>query len=506
MPVSTRCLASDAKRFVVALAAVVVLLVLLPGGAFAAEKGLETDMTWGTSSTTQQRTADLMADVGSQWVRLDMSWADVETSRGARNSTIVAQTDRAVQMSRAKGIKIILVVANAPGWASGTSNKSSPPQNPADYANFLSWVVNRYRGQIEAYEVWNEQNTTRFWPAGVNPGQYANLLKAAYPAVKAADSAAKVLFGGLSFNDYDFVEGAYAAAPDLGQYFDVMATHPYTGSFPGISGAAPPEHTATLANGRLDKMCFPSYRELRATMAAHGGAKPIWFTEFGWSTETGDAWGVSEAVQADYLTRALRYVEQDPYVQVAITYNFRNNYWANNANNWEDSLGLMRTDWTPKPAYNAFKTYTPGSGPAPTPDPDPTPAPAPTNEPTPTTTQPTSTTSTSKGPKKKTRTTLRVSGGAGALAAKAATNRASRLSLNGVVADATAGRVRIRLQRLAGAGRGSRTVVVSVRLSRAGRFATRVVLRGSGRWRVQALYGGSDSQLPSTSRFAYFRV
>ena len=98
-------------------------------------------------------------------------------------------------------------------------------------------------------------------------------------------------------------------------------------------------------------------------MAAHGGVKPIWFTEFGWSTETGDAWGVSQAQQADYLTRALRYVEQDPYVEVALWYSLRNNYWAGNANNWEDSLGLMKTDFSHKPAYDTFKAYTPAQAP-----------------------------------------------------------------------------------------------------------------------------------------------
>ena len=153
--------------------------------------------------------------------------------------------------------------------------------------------------------------------AASNAGQYAAQLKAAYPAVKTGDPAAKVVFGGLSFNDWEFLEAAFAAQPSLGQYFDVMATHPYTGSKPGYTGAAPPEAITTGPDGRMDKYSFPAYRELRATMAAHGGAKPIWFTEFGWATGHRRRWGVSQAQQADYLTRALRYVEQDPYVEVA---------------------------------------------------------------------------------------------------------------------------------------------------------------------------------------------
>ena len=44
-------------------------------------------------------------------------------------------------------------------------------------------------------------------------------------------------------------------------------------------------------------------------------------------------------------------MQQDPYVQVAMLYELRNNFWANDADNWEDQLGLYTTGWSPKPAY-----------------------------------------------------------------------------------------------------------------------------------------------------------
>ena len=514
MPRATRCLASDAKRFVTALASVVVLLVLLPGAAFAAEKGLVTDLSWGTSSSDQDRTAAASADLGSKWGRVNLNWRDIETSKGARNSSAVSRYDRAVTLTRQSGSKVIVMVSRAPGWASGSSNIEAPAQNPADYASFMTWLATHYRGQVEAYEIWNEQNTVRFWPAGVNAGQYAAQLKAAYPAVKQGDPAAKVLFGGMAFSDWQFVEAAYAAEPNLGQYFDVMATHPYTGSRAEYTGAAPPEAITRGPDGRMDMYSFPAYRELRTTMAAHGGAKPIWFTEFGWSTETGDGWGVTQAQQADYLTRALRYVEQDPYVEVACWYNLRNNFWSGNANNWDSNLGLMKTDFSHKPSYDTFKAYTPGAGPAPTPDPTPAPAPnstpapaptpAPTTDPTAPTTPPTT---TSARPKKKTRTSLRVGTAATSSATTSAVaSRARSYSLAGRVVASSGGFVTIRLQRAAGSSRAYRTVrLLRVRLTSAGSFVTRVRLRGSGTWRVRASFSGSSTDLPSASGFAYLR-
>ncbi|MDQ3758443.1 MAG: Ig-like domain-containing protein, partial [Actinomycetota bacterium] len=85
----------------------------------------------------------------------------------------------------------------------------------------------------------------------------------------------------------------------------------------------------------------------------------------------------------DYLTRAFEYIEQDPYVEVATWYNFRNNFWAGDTDSEGAQSGLMTTDFTPKPAYDAFKLYA-GQGGVPTsPDPilvEPPPDPIPANE------------------------------------------------------------------------------------------------------------------------------
>ncbi len=210
----------------------------------------------------------------------------------------------------------------------------------------MRYLTDQYGDYVDAWEIWNEQNIARFWPGGPDPAAYAGLLKAAYPAVKAGDPSSKVLFGGLSQNDYAFVEAAYAAGAKGS--FDVMATHPYA--------CASPEAINRRANGRMTKGSFPAYRELRASMLARGDAKPIWFTEFGWST-TSKACGVSEATQADYLRRAFKYVEQDPYVEVATWYDFRNNFFDHDADESEAQYGLLRTDFSEKPAYRAFKAY-----------------------------------------------------------------------------------------------------------------------------------------------------
>jgi hypothetical protein len=363
-----------------------------PSKAAAAEPGVATDLTWGISPTEQQRTVAAMTDVGAGWARVTIGWHDIEPSKGSYSSYWLADLDRAVQLSNDAGIKLVLNVIEAPQWASGSTDKQAPPRNPQDLAEFMRFIANRYSGTVEAYEIWNEENGSRFWPAGPSPVAYTEMLKAAYVAIKATDPSATVVFGGMAQADYRFVEAAYAAGAK--GYFDVMAVHPYTCWEPefyywvdaneqwkGWASYTP------RAGERMTKWAFLAYREVRKSMLAAGDDKPIWFTELGWSTANGDPETecvVSEATQAAYLTRAFEMVESDPYVQVVLWYNFRQDYWNTSPTYFDGGFGLMRADFTPKPAYAAFRSYATSTDPAPPPNPTPTPDPTPTPEPTPT--------------------------------------------------------------------------------------------------------------------------
>ncbi len=126
-------------------------------------------------------------------------------------------------------------------------------------------------------------------------------------------------------------------------------------------------------------------------MVERDDAKPIWFTEFGWSTASNGC-GVSAAEQAANLTKAMQLAEGDPYVEVALYYNFRNNYWEKDADEVEAQFGLTRTDFSKKPAYAAFKAFATGeraADPAPVPPTaDPAPEPVAGADPSAPTTQP----------------------------------------------------------------------------------------------------------------------
>ena len=454
--------------------------------AHGAQKGLSTDLSWGLDQATQDRTSAAIADLGAGWGSIDVSWRDGEPAKGVFDSAHLEDVDKAIAATRAAGAKVVLIVSETPQWASGNANPRYPPTDAADLAAFYTMLVGRYGASVDAWQVWNEPNHPSFWapdPTGRPDAclEYTPLLKAAYPVVKAGDPTAPVLFGGLAFNDYSYVERCFDLVPDIGNHFDVMVTHPYA------MGGAPPESTvdAAPADGRLDATSFLAYREVRASLLARGSDKPIWFTEMGWSTATdGHPLGnVTPEVQADYVTRAYKQLEQDPYVQVAMWYSLRNSYWSNDGPGWLDQLGLMRTDFTPKPAYHAFKAYRPPAAAA----------------------------AGSGGGTQQTQTPVPV--------AATRTRSSLQLSVRRLAARGRAAKQTVRLSgRLRGASRGTLTLRVQRRVGRlwrpalrvpvktttSGRFTRLVKLARGKRWRVRAEFAGTTSTAPSTSRFVPF--
>jgi len=306
-----------------------------------------------------------MSTAGIRWVRANISWSGGEPdAKGQLNQGWLAEVDYAVTKAQAAGMQVLMPIADGvPYWASADParyqnatgrywNKYWKPRSFTDYADFARTVVNRYKVMgVHTYEVWNEPNLTRFWPSGPKATEYASMLAAAYPVMKQADPVATVLMGGLSKNDYNYLQALYSAGARPN--FDAVAVHPYTGSV---------DPTWCWNQGGTTKLAIDAFcgiEEVRRTMVANGDtAKKIWLTEFGWSSTTA-SYGVSEEKQAAYLTKAFTKLKSYPYVQAAFWYNFRNTASFNDhPSSFEGNNGLIRTTFAAKPAYTAMKSWT----------------------------------------------------------------------------------------------------------------------------------------------------
>ncbi|MCG3178339.1 MAG: hypothetical protein BIFFINMI_00666 [Phycisphaerae bacterium] len=95
-----------------------------------------------------------------------------------------------------------------PRWASTQPDDRNfaafPPRDAADFARYVRTLVERQRGSIRCWEVWNEPHYSGFWRG--SPADYARLLKVAYDAARRADPRCTVIGGGgLDLDSRDWI-------------------------------------------------------------------------------------------------------------------------------------------------------------------------------------------------------------------------------------------------------------------------------------------------------------
>ncbi len=293
-----------------------------------------------------------VATLGTHWVRLFATWSDLEPERGGGLAANWVANYEQTFRSLPAGTKVVLDVVGTPQWETGSSNEHTPPANPHEYAAFVGALAERFGSRVSAYEIWNEEDSSGWWAGGPNPAAYAQLLEAAYPAIKAANPNATVVLGGLTGNDYEYLEGVYQAGAK--GYFDAVGVHTDT----ACNKLSPYEFLRGTGN-RLIADSFLAYREVHAVMLANGDNKPIWMTELSWRTTNATcsegAWagqtaaGVSEEQQATYLEQAYHCLAEDPYVQVAL--------WFPLTDEGAVTSGLLRANGSRKPSFAAMRAY-----------------------------------------------------------------------------------------------------------------------------------------------------
>jgi Cellulase (glycosyl hydrolase family 5) len=282
----------------------------------------------------------LHADV----VRTEIPWSAMEPSGPNQiDPHALAFTDRLVADAAANGIRVIVFVDSTPCWASsapasllrecasGSSSqaKAWPPTNPGDYATFVAYLAQRYATRLAAIEIWNEpdQANEAYFAGPEKPQRYAAILRAAYVAIKQANPNVPVLAGSLVGANGVFLRALYAAG--IKGYYDGLAVHFYT-------------------------LTLGSLRSIHEVQVANGDTKPLWLTEFGWSS----CWPqyriqqeqacVTPRTQALNITNTFRSLARTPYVAAAVLYQLEGSTTEN--------FGALNANGTHKPAFGALSS------------------------------------------------------------------------------------------------------------------------------------------------------
>lgn len=352
-----------ASRVAVLAVLVAALLAATASTALALPnyRGVGSHALWfDVSNADLDHELDMARAANSNVLRVDVSWSSLESGgKAAYSQWYVDKLDRFVKGADARGMKVIAMVWATPCWASSAPESvkqgcsgswwdrgvtAYPPNNDSDYADIVKWVTSRYGTKLAAVELWNEPNLPepRFWNTPNKAARYAQLVKAAYPAAKAGNAAVPVLAGALASADKPFLDELYANG--IQGNYDGISVHPYN------ENRSPTD----LWKPEWQKYTFlPGLQWVRSGQTAHGDTKPLWITEFGWTTGTNTAWHVSEEQQGLYIRQAFGLLDSMPYVKAAAVYTLRN--VGTDPSDFETNFGLVRQDFSAKPAYGALR-------------------------------------------------------------------------------------------------------------------------------------------------------
>jgi hypothetical protein len=300
--------------------------------------------TGGSTFQEQDQSVALLKELGARLVRINAPWHALEPeTKGVYDTNLLAFYDHIVPALCSNGMRCIFVNATTPYWASADPAKSGggnwnplyKPSNVTNYSDFLVFLANRYKPfGSNVFEVWNEENTAYFWPSGVSAADYFLMLRSAYAAVKQADPNALVINGGLADtgSTASYLNNLYTAGAR--PFFDVLSQHVYPRT---------PESEVTLNGVRL------------AMLSGGDSAKKVWITECGWPTyyNPSDPNAVNVTTQALYLTNLFTRLANYSYASGAMWYNLRDY----DPTVKEGSFGILYTNFTKKPAFDALKTW-----------------------------------------------------------------------------------------------------------------------------------------------------
>jgi hypothetical protein len=121
--------------------------------------------------------------------------------------------------------KIVYNLGMTPGWANGNQHRSKPPLNLDDWEYYVRQVVTKYKGRIDAYEIWNEVDYKKFYSGTTE--ELVALAKRAYDVIKAIDPAAIVLTPSFTYNGLTHLERYLELGG--GEAADAFAYHHYYG-------------------------------------------------------------------------------------------------------------------------------------------------------------------------------------------------------------------------------------------------------------------------------------
>jgi hypothetical protein len=290
---------------------------------------------------------NLITGMGASWIREEFPWNEIqqfpdEFRWSIGNGAITHNFDTLVEEARANELHILAVLDGGPVFLAHVY-----PGMPIDKEELLrAWqgyvqaVVDRYGDQINAWEIGNRENTAAGWGkvmfptasdalAAPDPELYSQMIQVAYKIIKAKNSSAQVILGGLDMKGSDCSESPFAFLASVEktggwQSFDSIGVQLIgSNTWPEQASISGNEHnslTGTCVSGTQTWGTALDEIQSVVSFSRQFGEKSIWVTAVGYHTQViqdlapYDPYTAS-LVESDLLARTVVPILADPSVK-----------------------------------------------------------------------------------------------------------------------------------------------------------------------------------------------
>ena len=295
----------------------------------------------------------IYSSLGVGAVRVTLDWIPGETFPTGTSRTELQRVGAASQR-----VRVVLAVTGAP---------TSAPLDDSERASFCGFVANVLRRypSIRDVAVWTEPNSSEFWqPRKGSAAAYEALLATCWDTLHGVQPTVNLIATSAPHAKprrwYEHIGKAYRASGRLLPILDTVGHNAY----PETSAESPSavHRGGSIDEGDLDRLLGSLHKAFDGTGQPVPGNRgvTVWYLEDGFQSTppdggfvyTGtesDKQPVSEAAQATQLAAAVELAYCQPAVGGFFNFELRD---EPELSGWQS--GLLRPDWSPKPAYASY--------------------------------------------------------------------------------------------------------------------------------------------------------
>ncbi|AUC25927.1 hypothetical protein A9493_00005 [Klebsiella pneumoniae] len=261
--------------------------------------------------------------------RTDYRWQLVELEKDSYKVPDV-RLDRLIKESNRNGITPLLIL--------GYRNSLYGTEKPKDdisrfaFANYVAWVVNRYKEYDVNYEIYNE-----WWLKDLkghnienvilSAKDYLALIKQVSMTIRSISPSSKIIAGSLNpLNEQHVKWLGFMMQEGLMDYIDGVSIHPYS-----------------LNDPEYDFQQIDFFQKKISEEYNKNKSVDIYITEMGYSDTSNSK--INPLMQVQYIREYLNLVNERSYVKGIWWYQLVN---ENNHTEYESNLGLLNRDFSEK--------------------------------------------------------------------------------------------------------------------------------------------------------------